>query len=125
MSLNVGYSPTDDIVFFTTGGSAIGAYTLGASGIAVDTPEGSYKPVTLEIMHFREYYMPLGTNADYSPETDTLVLGDGKDRATRVEENGDLVAYWYPDTGPDDLDLVAVALRNASKHVASVMDGSA
>ena len=121
MSLVAGYTP--DVIYFTSDGSSSsdGAYELGDSGIAVDTPKDSYKPVSLEVMYFREHYMPLGTNADYSPETDTLVFGDGKDRATQVEENGDLVAYWYPDTGPDDLDLVAVALRNASKHVASVM----
>ena len=125
MNLVAGYTP--DIIYFTScdSSSSDGAYELGHSGIVVDKPKDSYKPVSLEIMYFREYYMPLGTNADYSPETDTLVFGDGKDRATHVEENGDLVAYWYPDTGPDDLDLVAVALRNASKYVASAMDASA
>ncbi len=72
----------------------------------------------------------MAENAGYSAETDTLVIG--KDKATRVEENGDLTAYSFPeyaaapDYDPGDTyfySLTAVAVRNSSVYFAPVIAG--
>ena len=66
---------------------------------AIDVPaSGGHRPVVLEFM-FVSRLMPLETNGRYLPETDTLVIGEGQDTATLVEENNDLTAYWCPDKG--------------------------
>jgi hypothetical protein len=114
-----------------TSEGADGTYDVeGDCWTAIDVPAGGgYKPVALEFM-FVSGLMPLEANGRgrYFPETDTLVIGEGQGTATLVEENDDLTAYWCPDDvpgrGPDDLNLIAVALRNASKHLALVIAGA-
>ncbi len=122
MSLRIRYSREDDIVFLSTSERGEGSYDVeGDCWTAIDVPVGGgYKPVALEIM-FVSKLMPLETNGGYCPQTDTLVIGGSEEVATLVEENGDLAAYWCADDAPDDLSLVAVSLRNASKHLAPVM----
>lgn len=67
-------------------------------------------------------WLPLGKRA-YCHETDTLTFGDGVAKATIIAENGDLIAYWAPDEyDPSDLVVTAVDLRNASQHLASVIE---
>ena len=123
MRLLVKYSPEDDIVLLGTSERGDGCYDVeGHSWTAVTLPlVGGYKPVALEIM-FASSIMPLETNCGYCPDTDTLVIGDSKDAATLAEGNGDLTAYWRPeDYDPEEMSLVAVSLRNASKHLAPVI----
>ncbi len=119
MSLRVKYSPGSDIVSLDTLESSEDSCDVeGHYWTVIDLPVGGgYKPVALEIM-FVSDLMPLETNVGYCPETDTLVIGEGKDTATLVEENDDLAAYW---DAPEDLSLVAVSLRNASRHLAPVI----
>ena len=129
MNLKVGYSKEGDFIYFDTPERGEGTYDVeGDCWTAIDVPaSGGYRPVALEFM-FVSRPLPLETNDGYSPETDTLVIGEGQDTATLVEENDDLTAYWCPDDGPgcgpDDLNLIAVALRNASKHLAPVIAGA-
>ena len=94
---------------------------LGAEGVVVDFPdEDSHTPVGLEVLGFGAI-LPLGKE-DYSAESDTQSFGD-KGGATLVKENGDLVAYFGPQPDdPDFLYLLAVDLRNASKHLAPLID---
>ena len=68
-------------------------------------------------------WLPLGKRG-YCEETDILTFGDGVETATVVAENGDLVAYWGPDEYDPDSSLlpIAVDLRNASKHLAAIID---
>ena len=122
MSLRVKYSPEDDIVSLDTSEKGEGSCDVeGHYWTVIDLPfGGGYKPVALEIM-FASDLMPLEKNAGYCSETDTLVIGEENCAATLVEKNGDLAAYWRPDDDPDDLSLVAVSLRNASKHLAPVI----
>ena len=129
MSLTVGYSKEGDFIYMDTPERGEGTYPVeGDCWTAVDVPaSGGHRPVALEFM-FVSRLLPLETNDGYFPETDTLICGEGKDAlvtATLVEENDDLIAYWRlddsPGCGPDDLDLIAVALRNASKHLAPVI----
>ena len=122
MGLRVKYSPEDDIVLLTTSERGEGSCDVEDHyWTTVILPfGGGYKPVALDIMFVRDL-MPLETNVGYCSETDTLVIGEGKDTATLVEENDDLTAFWCPDEYPDDLKLVAVSLRQASKHLAPVL----
>lgn len=121
MSLQTRYSPEDDIVLIASSERGEGSCDVeGHYWTTVVLPfGGGYKPVALEIM-FASDLMPLVANKGYSADTDTLVIGEGKNTAV-VEENDDLTAYWCPEDGPDDLSLVAVSLRNASKHLAPVI----
>ncbi len=126
MSLRVGYSAVDDCIYISTGqGSSDSVTLVSYSGTIMDIhPDSDYKPSTLELLYISSH-LPLETNDGYCPDTDTLVIGEGKDVATLVEENDDLVAYWardpsYPDD-PDEFELVAAGLRNASKHLAPVI----
>ncbi len=121
MSLQTRYSQEDDILLIASSERGEGSCDVeGHYWTTVVLPfGGGYKPVALEIM-FVSDLMPLRTNKGYSADTDTLVIGRGKGAAL-VEENDDLAAYWHPEDGPDDLNLVAVALRNASKHLAPVI----
>ena len=124
MSLRVKYSPEDDILLLDTSEKGEGSWDVeGHYWTVIDLPfGGGYRPVALEIM-FASDLMPLEINGGYCSETDTLFIGEGKDAATFVEENGDLAAYWRQDDDLDDLSLVAVSLRNASKHLAPVIAG--
>lgn len=121
MSLQTRYSQEDDIVLIATSERGEGSYDVeGHYWTTVVLPfGGGHKPVALEIM-FVSDLMPLRMNKGYSAETDTLVIGQGE-RAALVEENDDLTAYWCPEEDADDLSLVAVSLRNASKHMAPVI----
>ena len=124
MSLQVKYSPEEDIFLAATSERGEGSYDVeNHYWTTVILPfGGGHKPVALEIM-FASDLMPLEKNGGYCGETDTLVIGEGKGAATLVEENGDLAAYWLPEDGPEDLNLVGVSLRNASKHLAPVIAG--
>ena len=119
MSLRVGYSAVDDCIYISTSQGTCESWSLVSDfGIVIDThPDNDYKPTALEVLYISSY-LPLETNGGYCPDTDTLVIGEGKDTATLVEENGDLVAYWAPVYFSKHLSLVAAGLRNASKHLA-------
>ncbi len=120
MSLRVGYTAVDDCIYLSTSQGVGGSWSLVSdSGTVIDThPDSKYRPTALEVLYISSY-LPLETNGGYCPDTDTLVIGEGKDTATLVEENGDLSAYWAPDEDfQGSFDLVAAGLRNASKHLA-------
>ena len=66
----------------------------------------------------------LWVNAGTTPMGTILSFGDmsGEPPATTTE-NGDLVAYWRPDPEyPNDfMDAVGAAVKQASKHLATVL----
>ena len=89
--------------------------------------EGELRMLALEVLGFSDY-LPLDGFEDYCAETDTLLVGGKLETATKVVESGDFVAYWRPafgyegdDVSDEDLDVHAVELRNASKHLAPVI----
>ena len=63
-------------------------------------------------------FLPLGAERGYDAATDTLTLGDKPDTDYRVIDSGDFVSYrqWFDDGS--QWDLVALDLRQASRHLA-------
>ena len=121
MNLRISFDLQDQIFSLrSTPRSQDSASVLSAPGVVVDFPtEDSNKPVGLEVLGFGAI-LPLG-KMDYSAITDTQSFGD-KDSATSIVENEDLLAYFGPQPDdPDYLYLVAVELRNASKHLAPLI----
>lgn len=124
MSLKVKYSPMEDgfdaIVLDSGKGRDSGAIDLESNPhVIIDLPpDDCREPVSLEVLWISDY-LPLETNEGYCAETDTLTIGEELETATQVAENGDLVLYWRPDQSyPDELIAIAIAIRNASEHLA-------
>ena len=123
MSLELFYTPEDDAVFLSSQvRSHFGADLPDDCGVIVRHLEDAYDPVELEVLGISAY-LPLETNDGYCAETDTLTFGRALTDANVVIERDDLIAYWLPDGySSNELALTAVALRNASKHLAPVID---
>ena len=123
MSLQLFYTPEDDAIFLSSAiHSDFGVDLPNDCNVVVRHPEDEYDPVELEVLGISTY-LPLETNGGYCAETDTLTFGVGKAAATLIAENDDLIAYWQADPGsPDELELMAVDLRNASRHLSSVIE---
>ena len=90
--------------------------------------EEELRPIALEVVWFSDY-LPLDEFEDYCAETDTLLIGGKLETATKVVERGDFVAYWRPmfddmgdEVSDEDLEVHAIELRNASKHLAPVIE---
>ena len=64
------------------------------------------------------HFLPLRAERNYDPATDTLTLGEKPAANYRIVESGDFVSYlqWIEDGGY--WDLVALDLRQASRHLA-------
>ncbi len=123
MNLRVHYDPECDAIGLDYKQPHRATYELATVGmVMVDVPdEDSYEAVGLEVFAISAW-LPLGKRG-YCEETDTLTIGRGVETSTVVAENGDLVAYWAPDEyDPADLVPIAVDLRNASKHLAPVIE---
>ncbi len=121
MRLRIYFDLMDQVFFLhSIPRSQDSAEVLSAPGVVVDFPsKDSNKPVGMEVVGFGAI-LPLGKK-DYSAATDTQSFGD-KEQATLVVENEDLVAYFGPQPhDPDYLYLLAVDLRNASKHLAPLI----
>ncbi len=65
-------------------------------------------------------YLPLGSG--YDAENDVLTIGETTDDPAAITQCGDFIGYWEIDEEgtPDEKDPIGVALRQASKHLASV-----
>ncbi len=123
MELRSHYDPDIDAVSWYYDQPSSGGYEVAQNwSIILHVPDDeSHRAVELEVIGISPW-LPLGKRG-YCAKTDTLTIGHGVETATVVAENGDLVAYWAPDEyDPDDLSPIAVDLRNASKHLAPVME---
>ena len=123
MNLIAHYDPEIDAVSLHYGQPTCGGYEVAESwSIILHVPEDESRcAAALEVIGISDW-LPLGKR-DYCAETDTLTIGRDKETATVVAENGDLIAYWASDEyDPDDLSPIAVDLRNASKHLAPVIE---
>ena len=121
--MTVHYDPECDAIGLDYKQPHRATYELTTVGmVMIDVPdEDSYKAVGLEVIGVSAW-LPLGKRG-YCKETDTLTFGGNAETATVIAENGDLVAYWSPDQyDPDYLLPIAVDLRNASKHLAPVLE---
>ena len=123
MNLKAHYDPDIDAISLYYDQPTCGGYEVAEDwSIILHVPEDESRcAAELEVFTISAW-LPLGKR-DYCEETDTLTIGHGTETATVVAENGDLVAYWRPDEyDPDDLTPIAVDLRNASKHLAPVIE---
>ena len=123
MNLIAHYDPEIDAISWHYGQPTGGGYEVAENwSIIFHVPEDESRcAVELEVIGISAW-LPLGKRA-YCKETDTLTFGNGTETATVIAENGDLIAYWRPDEyDPDDLTPIAVDLRNASKHLAPVIE---
>lgn len=94
----------------------------GLGWVMIDLVDGdSHQASGLEVLGISAW-LPLGTRG-YHKETDTLTFGDGAENAAAIGTNGDLIAYWRRDSSAaSGLTPIAVALKNASKHLAPVIE---
>ena len=123
MKLKVHYDPECDAIGADYEQPHDGACEVeGLGWVVIDLLDwNSHVPVGLEVIGVSAW-LPLGKRG-YSKETDTLTFGSDAETATVIAENGDLVAYWSPDQyDPDYLLPIAVDLRNASTHLAPVIE---
>ena len=119
MITKITYSKSSDALGIYTDNPYEDAMSLeGEPFISVDLPpDDGLSPVGLEVIGISGH-LPLECNSNYCAETDTLTFGD-MGEAPRVEFGDDLTAYWQPDPdSPDDFIVVAIDIRNASKHLA-------
>ena len=126
MNLITHYDPEIDAVSLHYGQPTCGGYEVAANcSIILHVPEDeSHCAAELEVIGISAW-LPLGRRG-YCRETDTLNFGDGTENATVVAEYGDLIAYWRPDEyDPGGLSPFAVDVRNASKHLAPVIEAMA
>ena len=122
MSLIAHYDPEIDAISLHYDQPTCGGYEVAENwSIIMHVPdEESREAAELEVIGIGAW-LPLGKRG-YCHETDTLTFGHSPETATVVAENGDLVAYWRPDQyDPGDTVVIAVDLRNASKHLAPVI----
>jgi hypothetical protein len=123
MNLRAHYDPDIDAISWYYDQPSCGGYEVAQNwSIILHVPDGeSHCAVELEVIGVSGW-LPLGKRG-YCEETDTLTFGDSVAEATIIAENGDLIAYWAPDEyDPGDLVAIAVDLRNASHHLAPVIE---
>ncbi|MDE2787207.1 MAG: hypothetical protein OXL37_11140 [Chloroflexota bacterium] len=123
MNLIAHYDPEIDAISLHYSQPTCGGYEVAENwSIILHVPEKESRCAAgLEVIGVSAW-LPLGKRG-YCKETDTLTFGGNVETATVIAENGDLIAYWSPDQyDPDYLLPIAVDLRNASKHLAPVLE---
>jgi len=123
MKFEVHYDPECDAMGLHSGQQRSASASLVTDvDVIIDlASEDNCRAVALEVLSISAY-LPLGKHG-YCDGTDTLTFGDEIDTATLIVKNGDLVAYWRPDNLPPvSMEPVAIALKNASKHLAPVIE---
>ena len=68
-------------------------------------------------------FLPLCPEKGYSADTDVLTLGDEPSGPFRTVECGDFVGYWQEFDDGSEWDIVALDIRQASKHLAPAIAG--
>ena len=83
--------------------------------------EGSEEVTQIDIFGVSRF-LPLSAERGYDADTDTLTLGDKPTADYRVVDDGPFVSYrqWFDDGS--EWDVVALDIRQASKHMAKVAD---
>ena len=117
------YAEDDALVISGTRSGRSGAALRDDFGIILDlADEGSEDVTRIDILNV-SWFLPLSAERGYDADTDTLTLGDKPDAGAdcRVVDNGDFVSYrqWFDDGS--GWDIVAVDLRQASKHLAPAL----
>ena len=122
--MQVKYYPEDDaLIMIAAHGGRSGAALRDDFGVILDLADVGSEDVTrIDILNVSGF-LPLSAERGYDAATDTLTLGDKPDAGAdyRVVDNGDFVSYrqWFDDGS--GWDIVAVDLRQASKHLAPAL----
>ena len=118
------YYAEDDVLILTAsrGGCSGAALRDDFRVIFVFEGKGSENIARLRVLYVSDF-LPLDAERGYDADTDTLTLGDKPDADAdyRVVDNGDFVSYrqWFDDGS--GWEIVAVDLRQASKHLAPAL----
>lgn len=122
--MQVKYYAEDDVLIMTAfrGGCSGGTLRDDFGVIFVFEGGGSENVARMRLLNVSDF-LPLDAERGYDADTDTLTLGDKPDADAdyRVVDNGDFVSYrqWFDDGS--GWDIVAVDLRQASKHLAPAL----
>ena len=122
--MQVKHYPEDDaLIIIADPHGRSGASLRDDLWVIVDfADEGSEDVTRIDILNV-SWFLPLSAERGYDADTDTLTLGDKPDADAdyRVVDNGDFVSYrqWFDDGS--GWDIVAVDLRQASKHLAPAL----
>lgn len=120
--MQVKYYPEDDVLILTAAAGGLSGATLRDDfGVIFTFEDVGIENVTRVRVLYVSDFLPLGVERGYDADTDTLTLGDKPDADYRVVDNGDFVSYrqWFDDGS--GWDIVAVDLRQASKHLAPAL----
>ena len=130
MTLRVStYDPKIDAICFDTGEPHDETDEIDyCSGHILDYDSATYRPTSFELVLCAKGYLRLSPEQGYDADTDILTFGKGLARSEFMVANGDLMAHWGyelpeddPEPEPEFYTLVAVQLRNASRHLAAVI----
>ena len=120
--MKVKYYAEDDVLIMTAyrGGCSGGTLRDDFGVIFVFEGEGSENIARVRVLNVSDF-LPLDADQGYDADTDTLTLGDKPEADYRVVDSGDFVSYrqWFDDGS--GWDIVAVDLRQASKHLAPAL----
>ncbi len=123
MKLKLHYDPECDAIGLHYNQPSGATYEVeGLGWVMIDLPhEESHEAIALEVIGISAW-LPLGKRG-YSKEADTLTFGDYEEPPDVVGKYGDLILNWRRDSSTaGGLTPVSVDLRNASKHLAPVIE---
>ncbi len=117
------YSEDDALIIIADPHGRSGGTLRDDFRVILDFADAGIEDVTrIDILDLSRF-LPLSAGRGYDADTDTLTLGDKPDEDAdyRVVDNGDFVSYrqWFDDGS--GWDIVAVDLRQASKHLAPAL----
>ena len=120
--MQVSYYAKDDALIMTSarGGRSGGILRDDFGVILTFADEGSEEVTRIDILGVSRF-LPFSAKRGYDAATDTLTLGDKPAADYRIVDNGDFVSYlqWFDDGS--EWDVVALALRQASAHLAPAL----
>ena len=122
--MRVSYYEEDDVAVLTERRCRCGNGSTLRSDLGIIimyVTEGTHEVAGIDIFGVSRF-LPLSAERGYDAETDTLTLGDKPDADYRVLDEGAFVTYrqWFDDGS--EWDIVAMDIRQASKHMAKVAD---
>ena len=121
--MRVMYYGQDDVLYMEDGRShVVGSELLRNPGTVVHLTTEDGHDISAVTVLGASAYLPLGVG--YDAESDTLTIGETTEAPSLAIEAGDFVGYWEIDElWPDGFrEPIGVALRQASKHLATVLE---
>ena len=119
--MRVKYYEEDDVAVLTARSEYADGSTLRDDlGVILTYASEDTEEVTEIDIFGVSRFLPLSAERGYDADTDTLTLGDKPNADYRVVDDGPFVSYrqWFDDGS--EWDVVALDVRQASKHMAKV-----